>query len=84
MAWLSRLSDINGEAKVYVDGTLIGTVNTFSSAVQPKRVVFTRKFSTVATHTLKIVVVGTPGPCEGHDRPVLRPQVAAQDAIRRP
>ena len=41
VAWLSRLSNINGQARVYIDNVLIATVNTFSSTVQPKRVVFT-------------------------------------------
>ena len=61
VAWLSRLSSINGQARVYVDNVLIATVNTFSSTVQPKRVVFTRKFSTAVSRKLKIVVVGTAG-----------------------
>ncbi len=60
VAWLSRLSNINGQARVYVDNVLIATVNTFSSTVQPKRVVFTRTFSTAVSRKLKIVVLGTP------------------------
>ncbi len=60
VAWLSRLSNINGQARVYIDNVLIATVNTFSSAVQPKRVVFTRSFSTAVSRKLKIVVTGTP------------------------
>lgn len=60
VAWLSRLSNINGTARVYIDNVLIATVNTFSSATQPKRVVFTRKFSTAVSRKLKVVVTGTP------------------------
>ena len=61
VAWLSRRSDISGSARVYVDGVLVTTVDLYSSTTSVKQVVFTRKFSTIGAHTLKIAVLGTAG-----------------------
>jgi hypothetical protein len=61
VAWLSRKSTAHGTANVYVDGTLVGSVNLYSATTQYKQVVFTRTFASVGTHTLKVVVVGTAG-----------------------
>ena len=61
VAWLSRRSDISGSARVYIDGVLVTTVNLYSSTTSVKQVVFTRRFSTVRSRTLRIVVLGTAG-----------------------
>lgn len=61
VAWLSRKSSAHGTANVYVDGTLVGSVNLYSATTQYKQVVFTRTFASVGTHKLKVVVVGTAG-----------------------
>ena len=37
------------------------TINLYSSTTKIKQVVFTRRYTTVRTHKLKIVVVGTAG-----------------------
>jgi hypothetical protein len=37
------------------------TVDTRSSVTQTRRVVFTKTWSTVASHTIRIVAAGTPG-----------------------
>ncbi len=50
-----------GKANVYVDGKYVATVNLRSSATQHRRVVWSRTWSTRATHTVKLVVVGTRG-----------------------
>ncbi|HXI44916.1 MAG TPA: hypothetical protein VNH13_01310, partial [Candidatus Acidoferrales bacterium] len=49
-----------GQVKVYVDGVYITTVDTWAAAHVDRTVVFART-SSWATHTLKLVVVGTAG-----------------------
>jgi hypothetical protein len=61
VAWVSRKSTAHGSANVYIDGTLVSSVNLYSATTLYKQVVFTRTFPTVGTHTIKIVVVGTAG-----------------------
>jgi hypothetical protein len=61
IAWVSTLGSSHGAARVYVDGVLVTTVNTYSKTTLHRRIVFARTWSTVGTHTLRIVVVGTAG-----------------------
>ena len=61
VAWLSRRGPTSGRARVYLDGRLVTTINLYSSTTRIKQVVFTRTYTTVRTHKLKIVVVGTLG-----------------------
>ena len=49
----------HGKAKVYVDGVLIRTVDLNASLDAPRRMIFRRHWSTVGSHTVKIVVSGT-------------------------
>jgi len=46
---------------VYINGVLTSTVNLYSATDQTRRLVFTRSFSSIATRSIKIVVVGTAG-----------------------
>jgi hypothetical protein len=59
VAWLSRMGPTSGKARVYINGTLVATVNLYSSTTKVKQVVFTRTFASVGTRRLKIVVAGT-------------------------
>jgi hypothetical protein len=61
VAWLSRKSPASGRARVYLDGRLVATVNLYSSTTKIKQVVYSRVFTTVRTHRLKIVVLATAG-----------------------
>jgi hypothetical protein len=61
VAWLGPKTASHGTANVYIDGTLVGSVNLYSATTLYKQVVFTRTFASVGTHTLKVVVVGTAG-----------------------
>ena len=61
IAWLSALGPTRGSARVYVDNTLIATVNLNSATTTAKRVVFARNFSAVGTHTIRVTVLGTAG-----------------------
>ena len=50
-----------GKVRVYVDGVLKATVDTFASSTQPRRVVWSTSFSKIGKHTVAVVVAGTPG-----------------------
>jgi hypothetical protein len=67
VAWLSATGPNMGSARVYINGTLTSTVNLFSATPVARKLVFTRTWSTTATRTIRIVVVGT----AGHPRVIL-------------
>jgi hypothetical protein len=50
-----------GSVRIYVDGTLAATVSTYSSKVQGRRVVWSKAFAASGTHTVRLVIAGTPG-----------------------
>lgn len=50
-----------GKAQVWVDGTLIQTINLYRSSFAPRRVMFARSWATSARHTIRVVVLGTYG-----------------------
>jgi subtilisin family serine protease len=50
-----------GRAKVYVDGVLVKTIDTYRSAFAARRVMFSRTWATSGTHTIQLVVLGTSG-----------------------
>ena len=61
VAWLTTLRPTNGEVQVWVDGVLAATVDTYAATTTYRRAVFSRSWSTYASHTIKLVVVGTAG-----------------------
>lgn len=61
IAWISTLGTGHGAARVYLDGRLVETVSTYSKTKLHRRIVFARTWSSVGTHTLRVVVVGTAG-----------------------
>jgi len=67
VSWLSATGPNMGSARVYINGSLVSTVNLFSATPVARKLVFGRTFSTTATRTIKIVVVGT----AGHPRVIL-------------
>ncbi|WP_229758837.1 peptidoglycan recognition protein family protein [Peterkaempfera bronchialis] len=61
VAWVvSRASD-SGQAYIYLDGKKVATYDLKSSKVLYRQAVWTKNWSTSATHKLKIVVVATSG-----------------------
>ncbi|HLX35568.1 MAG TPA: N-acetylmuramoyl-L-alanine amidase [Candidatus Limnocylindrales bacterium] len=50
-----------GQARIYVDGVLRATVDLSATTVQYRFVAWATGWSSVATHTIRIVVVGTAG-----------------------
>ncbi len=61
VAWVAPRSATRGQAKVYVDGVYVTTVDLYTASGEPRRIVFSRSWSTSGTHTLEIRVVGTSG-----------------------
>ena len=61
VAWVAGRGPANGQAKVYVDKTLVTTVSLATATDDPRRIVFRRSWTTRGTHTIRIVVAGTAG-----------------------
>lgn len=50
-----------GSARVYLDGLYAGTISLYSAASQARKIVFSKGWARSATHSLRLVVAGTPG-----------------------
>lgn len=50
-----------GQARVYVDGSLIATISLYRSSSLARQVVLSRAWAVEATRTVRVVVVGTAG-----------------------
>ncbi|HET7704272.1 MAG TPA: glycoside hydrolase family 25 protein [Candidatus Limnocylindrales bacterium] len=61
VAWVAARGPGRGQARVYVDGVHAATVNLAASTGQSRAIVFARNWRVNASHTLKVVVVGTAG-----------------------
>ena len=61
LAWVSRRGPGRGLAQVWVDGMLAATVDLGAPTLGGKATVFARSWSTPATHTLRVVPLGTAG-----------------------
>ncbi len=60
IAWVTTFHWSRGAAKVYLDGVLVATIDTFGAATSVRQVAFAKTWSSSGFHTLRIVVVGTP------------------------
>jgi hypothetical protein len=69
ITWHGPVGPTRGRAAVYVDGRLIKTVDLRRAAFDARATVFSKRWSTRGTHTIRIVVLGTRG----------RPMVAIDD-----
>ena len=61
IAWAATVGPTRGSARVYIDGTLAGTVSLHRADRAFRRVVFERSWSVSAAHTIRIEVVETAG-----------------------
>jgi hypothetical protein len=61
VAWVGIKSYNRGKANVYVNGVFSGSVDLYAAATQGQRVVWSKSWSTSATRTIEIRVVGTVG-----------------------
>jgi hypothetical protein len=50
-----------GEAEIYIDGELVTTIDLNDADHTYRYVAYTKTWSTVGTHTIRVVAVGTPG-----------------------
>ena len=66
IAWVTTLGPDRGAVKVFVDGRHVATVDTRASGLRFRQVAWSRTWATSGTHTLKLVVVGTPGRPRAH------------------
>ncbi len=58
---ISTKAPSRSRAKIYINGRYIKTINTYSSKIKYRQVVFSAKWRTKKTRNLKIVNMGTPG-----------------------
>jgi hypothetical protein len=61
VAWVAPTGLTRGSARVYVDGRLRATISLNTTLTAYRRVVFARTWSSSATHTIRIIVLGTAG-----------------------
>jgi GH25 family lysozyme M1 (1,4-beta-N-acetylmuramidase) len=61
VAWVAARGTSRGSARIYVDGVYATIISTRASTSAYRAIVFARNWSTVGTHTIKIVVVGNAG-----------------------
>jgi len=61
IAWVSAVGPTRGQARVYVDGAYVRTVDLRSSSIAARRIVYVRSWTASGQHTLEIRVVGTSG-----------------------
>ena len=61
VAWVTHKAPDRGAVRVYVDGRYVATVDTRAGSPSARFVAFSRSWSRVGTHSLRLVVVGTAG-----------------------
>jgi hypothetical protein len=61
VGWYARMGPAYGSAKVYIDGHFVKTVNMHATVNADRKLVFTKAWSTVGSHSIRIVVSGTAG-----------------------
>jgi hypothetical protein len=61
IAVVGRKGPGRGQAKVYVDGVYVQTIDLYRSSIQSRVVVFGKSWSTSGVHSVKVVAVGTTG-----------------------
>ena len=61
VAWVTAVGPTRGSAQVWVDGVRRATVSTSAATTSLRRLAFATSWPKQGTHTIRIVVVGTPG-----------------------
>ncbi|HEV7809415.1 MAG TPA: glycoside hydrolase family 25 protein [Candidatus Limnocylindrales bacterium] len=61
VGWITSTGPTRGTARVYVDGVYAGPISLYSSTTRPRWIAFARSWATNGTHSIRVVVVGTPG-----------------------
>jgi hypothetical protein len=60
-AWVGATGPSRGTARVYVNGTLVATVNLHATSVSSRKIAFAKTWTTSARRTVMIRVSGTSG-----------------------
>lgn len=61
VTWVGPVGPTRGKARVYLDGTLVRTVDLYDRTFDARKAVFRKTWAQSGTHTLTIEVVGTRG-----------------------
>lgn len=61
VGWLASVGPTSGKVAVYVDGVKVATVDLQRSVRASRQVVFSRSWSSLGTHTVELVSLGTAG-----------------------
>jgi hypothetical protein len=61
VAWLAATGPTHGKVRVFVDGLDLGVVDLYRATAAPRQVVFSRAWSSIGAHTVRLVNLGTPG-----------------------
>ena len=61
IAVVGRRGPSSGKARIYVDGVLTATIDLYRSSVRSRTILFSKSWTTVAPHTVRVVVLGTAG-----------------------
>ncbi len=78
IALVSTKATNRGKATIYIDGSSVATVDLYSSTVGVRRIVFSRSWSSLATHTFELRALGTKNSNSGGTRVDLDAVVALQ------
>ena len=73
ITWIGPKGPTRGRARVYLDGRLVRTVDLRAAGFQGRAIVFGHAWRRPGRHTIRIVVLGTPG----------RPMVAIDEFVVR-
>jgi hypothetical protein len=61
IAWVSTVGPTRGQARVYVDGAYVRTLDLRSTSMAARRIMYVQAWTSSGTHTLEIRIVGTSG-----------------------
>ncbi len=61
VAWIAPKGPKQGKAEVWMDGSKVATVDLYASTNLPRKVVFSKAWSSSGSHTIAIKVLGTSG-----------------------
>jgi len=61
VSWIASRGPTRGQARVYIDGRLVATIDLHASSLQHRRTVYRKSWANPGNHRIEIVVVGTPG-----------------------
>jgi hypothetical protein len=61
VAWVTAFGPSGGQARIYIDGALATTIDTYAATTAERTVAYSRSWSSWGSHSIKVVVVGTDG-----------------------